>query len=46
MLGVTRKRVLQLVQAERIPPVRHNDRWYFRRHQAEVVANAREARWR
>jgi hypothetical protein len=44
LLGITQKRVHQLVGAERLPAVRHAGRWYFRRHQIEVVANALAAR--
>ena len=44
ILGVTPRRVTQLVHKGFIPAVQHRGRWYFRRHQLEVVANARAAR--
>lgn len=44
ILGVSRSRVLQLADRGRVPAVRHNGRWFFRRAQLEVVANARDAR--
>ena len=44
ILGVTPNRVRQLVDRGFLPAVRHEGRWYFRRHQVEVIANAREAR--
>ena len=44
ILGVTQRRVTQLVRKGFLPAVRHRGRWYFRRHQLEVVANARAAR--
>ena len=46
VLGVSRARVRQLAESGRIPAVWREDghHWYFRRHQLEVVANAREAR--
>lgn len=44
ILGVTRERVRQLADRDRIPAVRHHDRWFFRRAQLEVVATARDAR--
>lgn len=44
-LGVTVSRVRQLLDAERIPSVTApNGRRYVRRHQLEVIANARDAR--
>lgn len=45
ILGVNRGRVLQLVEADLLPGVRHGRRWYFRRRQVEVIGNARAARW-
>ena len=44
ILGLTSSRVSQLARAGKIPAVRHRRRWFFRRHQVDVVANAREAR--
>lgn len=44
VLNVSPTRVRQLANAGRIPGVPHNGKWFFRRHQMEVVANAREAR--
>ncbi|QWZ09735.1 helix-turn-helix domain-containing protein [Nocardioides panacis] len=44
ILGVTRRRVTQLAERGFLPAVQHEGRWLFRRHQVEVVANAREAR--
>lgn len=44
VLGVARERVRQLVAARRILAVMHGGRRYFRRHQVEVIANARESR--
>jgi hypothetical protein len=44
ILGVTQKRVCELAVAERLPAVRHAGRWYFRRHQVHVIANARRLR--
>ena len=44
ILGVSRARVRQLAERGRIPAVWHEGHWYFRRHQIEVVANARDAR--
>jgi excisionase family DNA binding protein len=44
LLGVTRNRVQQLVDRGFLPAIRHDGRWFFRRHQVEVVVNAREAR--
>jgi excisionase family DNA binding protein len=44
VLGVSRERVRQLAAQGRVPAVRHQGRWLFRRHQLEVVANARNAR--
>ena len=44
ILGVTPNRVRQLVDRGFLPAVRHDGRWFFRRHQVEVIANARELR--
>jgi Helix-turn-helix domain len=44
ILGVTANRVRQLVDRGFLPAVRHDGRWYLRRHQVEVIANARESR--
>lgn len=44
ILGVTSERVRQLADRGRIPAVRHRARWFFRREQLEVVANARDCR--
>lgn len=44
LLGLSKSRVDQLVRAGRIPYVEHHGRRYFRRHQLQVVANARESR--
>jgi len=44
ILGVTPNRVRQLVERGFLPAVQHKGRWYFRRHQVEVIANARESR--
>ena len=44
LLSVTPTRVRQLVDRGFLPAVRHHGRWFFRRHQIEVVANARDAR--
>jgi excisionase family DNA binding protein len=45
MLGVSRERVKQLVDAGRLPCVEYRGHRYFRRQQIQVVANARNARW-
>jgi excisionase family DNA binding protein len=45
ILGVTPRRVRQLVQRGFLPAVRRGKRSYqFRRAQVEVIANARESR--
>ena len=44
ILAVSRERVRQLAVQGRVPALRHHGRWLFRRHQLEVVANARDAR--
>lgn len=44
LLGLSRTRIRQLADAGRVPGVLHDGRWWFRRPQIEVVANAREAR--
>jgi predicted site-specific integrase-resolvase len=44
ILGVSVTRVHQLVDRGFVPAVQHAGRWYFRRHQLEVIANARDAR--
>jgi len=43
ILDLTRKQVGVLASLDQVPAVRHRGRWYFRRHQLEVVANARDA---
>ena len=45
ILGVSRSRVSQLVNAGRLPFVERRGRRYFRRQQIQVIANARNARW-
>jgi excisionase family DNA binding protein len=45
ILGVSRSRVNQLVNAGRLPFVEYRGRRYFRRQQIQVIANARNARW-
>jgi excisionase family DNA binding protein len=45
ILGVSRSRVNQLVNAGRLPFVEYQGRRYFRRQQIQVIANARNARW-
>ncbi len=44
ILDLTRKQVGVLASLDQVPAVRHRGRWYFRRHQVGVVANARLAR--
>ena len=44
VLDLTRKKVGVLAALGQVPAVRHRGRWYFRRHQLGVVANARRAR--
>ena len=44
ILGVTQHRVRQLVARGFLRAVRYGSRWFYRRHQVEVVANARDAR--
>ena len=44
ILGVSTTRVKQLARDGRLPAVRHGRYYRFRRHQIEVIANAREAR--
>jgi hypothetical protein len=47
ILGVRVARVHQLVDRGFVPAVKHNSRWFSRRHQIEVIANARETgKWR
>ena len=47
ILGVTPNRVRQLVDRGFLPALQHMGRWYLRRQQVEVIANARELRsWR
>jgi len=43
ILGVDVTRVLQLVDQGLVPAVQHTGRWYFRRHQLEVIASTPEA---
>ena len=45
MLGVSRERVKQLVDAGRLPCLEYRGHRYFRRQQIQVIANARNARW-
>jgi excisionase family DNA binding protein len=45
ILGISRERVKQLVDAGRLPCVEYRGRRYFRRQQIQVIANARNARW-
>jgi len=45
ILGVSRSRGTQLVNAGRLPFVEYRGRRYFRRRQVRVIANARNARW-
>ena len=42
-MGVTESRVRQLVRRGFLPAGKHEGRWYFRRHQVAVIANARVA---
>ena len=44
VLGLTPTSVNRLARAGKIPAVRHGRRWLYRRHQVEVLANARAAR--
>jgi hypothetical protein len=44
ILGISRARVQQLRQADRLPVVEHRGRHYYRRAQLEVLSNARESR--
>ena len=44
VLCLSRTRVRLLAALGRVPSVRHRGRWWFRRAQIEVVANARKAR--
>jgi hypothetical protein len=44
LLALTQTRVRQLVDQGSLPALQHDGRWFFRRHQVEVIANAREAR--
>lgn len=44
VLGVTTARLKRLAGAGRLPTLRYDGRWFFRRHQLEVIAHAREAR--
>ena len=44
LLGVTPTRVRQLVARGFVPAVAQEGRSYFRRHQLEVIANARQSR--
>jgi excisionase family DNA binding protein len=46
ILGISRERVKQLVDAGRLPCVEYRGRRYFRRQQVQVIANARNARQR
>src|SRR3954452_4860003 len=45
ILGISRSRLNQLVNAGRLPFVEYRGRRYFRRQQIQVIANARNARW-
>ena len=44
VLDLTRRQVSNLAIAGQVPAVAHQSRWYFRRSQLAVVANARDAR--
>lgn len=44
LVGLSRTRIRQRIDAGRIPATRHGDRWWIRRQDAEVVANARRFR--
>ena len=46
ILGVSATRVRQLVRRDRLPSVERHGRLFFRRPQIQVVANARQTRWR
>ena len=46
ILGVSATRVRQLVRRDLLPSVERQGRLFFRRPQVQVVANARQARWR
>ncbi len=43
ILGVDVTRVQELVDQGLVPAVQHAGRWYFRRHQLEVIASTPEA---
>jgi excisionase family DNA binding protein len=45
ILGISRERLKQLVDAGRLTCVEYRGRRYFRRQQVQVIANARNARW-
>ena len=45
MFGVSVTRLNQLARAGKLPAVQHNGSRFYRRHQLEVIANARDARW-
>jgi excisionase family DNA binding protein len=44
ILRVSTTRVRELARRGKLPCVRHEGHYYFRRAQVEVIANAREAR--
>ena len=44
ILAVTANRVRQLVDRGFLPAVMHEGRCFYRRHQVQVIANARESR--
>jgi len=44
VLNLTRRQVSNLATTGHVPAVAHRGRWYFRRSQLAVVANARDAR--
>jgi len=43
VLDLTRRQVSDLATTGLVPAVAHRGRWYFRRHQLTVIANARDA---
>jgi DNA-binding transcriptional MerR regulator len=45
ILGVSLVRVSQLTRRDLLPSVRRDSRYYYRRAQVQVIANARQQRW-
>jgi hypothetical protein len=45
ILGVSPVRVSQLTGRDLLPSVRRGSRYYYRRPQVQVIANARQQRW-